>query len=204
MSITASPAALETPTVESSAPFRRLRIAYVVHDFNRKFGHSRYVAELASRMKHEHEVHIFANTFEDADTDGLTLHHVPAGAANVVATLLTFLLPATWMVRGKQFDIIHAQGVCGLKQNVVTAHICQSAWVAAMAGHSGRPGCASGYSTGSRASWSAGRFATVERPASSPSRNAFAPICVNAIIAPTACVSSTTAWISKFSIRATE
>ena len=29
----------------------RLRIAFVVHDYNRMFGHSRYVAELASRFQ---------------------------------------------------------------------------------------------------------------------------------------------------------
>ena len=46
---------------------RRLRIAFVVHDYNRHMGHSRYVAELASRFKVDHEVHVFANTFDEPD-----------------------------------------------------------------------------------------------------------------------------------------
>ena len=46
-----------------SAADRRLRIAFVVHDYNRHLGHGRYVAELATRFKRDHEVHVFANTF---------------------------------------------------------------------------------------------------------------------------------------------
>jgi UDP-glucose:(heptosyl)LPS alpha-1,3-glucosyltransferase len=117
---------------------RRLRIAYVVHDYHRHGGHSRYVAELASRFKHEHEVHVYANTFEEPAPQGLTFHHVPAWRPNALATILTFVLPATLRVRGP-FDIIHAQGLCGLRQNVVTAHICQGAWYEAMVRHTGRP-----------------------------------------------------------------
>ena len=83
-----------------SASVRRLRIAFVVHDYNRHGGHSRYVAELASRFKRDHDVHIFANTFEESDPEGLTYHHVPAWRTNVMVKLLTFILPSTWMVRG--------------------------------------------------------------------------------------------------------
>ncbi len=128
-----------TPPGESGDQLRRLRIAYVVHDYNRRYGHSRYVAELANRLKRDHEVHVFANTFEEPDPPGLHLHHVPALRTNGIATVLTFLLSATWMLRGR-YDIIHAQGLCGLRQNVVTAHICQSAWFGALAKHNDRLG----------------------------------------------------------------
>jgi UDP-glucose:(heptosyl)LPS alpha-1,3-glucosyltransferase len=117
----------------------RLRIAYVVHDYNRTFGHSRYVAELATRFKRDHEVHVFANTVDEPDPAGLTFHHVPASRRNVMTTLLSFAVPATWMV-GRGFDVVHAQGFCGLRQNVVTAHVCHRAWRAATARHAGRPG----------------------------------------------------------------
>jgi len=50
----------------------RLRIAFVVHDYNRQMGQSRYVAELASRFKRDHEVHVFANTFEEPDPASLS------------------------------------------------------------------------------------------------------------------------------------
>ena len=84
-----------------SATDSRLRIAFVVHDYNRHMGQSRYVAELASRFKRRHEVHVFANTFEDPDPVGITYHHVPAWRANALATILSFVLPATALVRGR-------------------------------------------------------------------------------------------------------
>src|SRR5438270_7123410 len=101
----------------------RLRIALVVHDYHRHGGHARYTAELATRFRRDHDVHVFANTVDDPDTAGITFHHVPAWRANALATIASFVLPATVLVRGN-FDIVHAQGLCGLRQNVVTAHIC--------------------------------------------------------------------------------
>jgi glycosyltransferase involved in cell wall biosynthesis len=115
-----------------------MRIAFVVHDYNRIFGHSRYVAELATRFKREHEVHVFANTFQDPQPGGLTYHHVPASRWNVMTTLLSFPLPVTWMVGGR-FDVVHSQGFCGLRQHVATAHMCQGAWLQAMTRYAGRP-----------------------------------------------------------------
>src|SRR6266404_1054109 len=50
----------------------RLRIALLVHDYNRHAGHSRYVAELASRFRRDHDVHVFTNTVDDPDTAGIT------------------------------------------------------------------------------------------------------------------------------------
>jgi len=110
---------------------RRLRIAFVVHDYNRHVGHSRYVAELATRFKRDHEVHVFANTFEEPDPAGLTYHHVPAWRARALASILSFVLPATALVRGR-FDIVHSQGLCGLRHNVATAHFCQPGWYDAL------------------------------------------------------------------------
>jgi UDP-glucose:(heptosyl)LPS alpha-1,3-glucosyltransferase len=116
----------------------RLRIAFVVHDYHRYGGHSRYVAELARRFRNNHEVHVFANRVDDADREGITFHHVPAWRRNALTTIASFVLPATLMVRGK-FDVIHAQGLCGLRQNVITAHICQPAWFEAARRFGGRP-----------------------------------------------------------------
>ena len=36
-----------------------MKIAFVVHDYHRAGGHSRYVVELAERFGREHEVHVF-------------------------------------------------------------------------------------------------------------------------------------------------
>jgi UDP-glucose:(heptosyl)LPS alpha-1,3-glucosyltransferase len=111
---------------------RRLRIALVVHDYNRHKGHSRYVAEMASRFKRDHEVHVFANTFEESDPSDLIYHHVPAWRPNALVTALSFVLPATLMTRGR-FDVVHAQGLCGLWHNIATAHFCMPAWHEALA-----------------------------------------------------------------------
>ncbi len=116
----------------SQSTTRRLHIAYVVHDYHRHGGHSRYVAELASRFKRDHEVHVYANTFDEAEPDGLTFHRVPAWRANALASILSFVVPATVGVRG-DYDIVHAQGLCGLRHNVATAHFCQPAWHGALA-----------------------------------------------------------------------
>src|SRR5436305_10347716 len=99
-----------------------MRIAFIVHDLNRSWGHSRYVAELAERFCRDHEVHVFANTFApDPALAGVTLHHIPAWRSNAFTTILSFLVPAT-LQRLRGFDIVHSQGLCGLRQNVITAH----------------------------------------------------------------------------------
>jgi UDP-glucose:(heptosyl)LPS alpha-1,3-glucosyltransferase len=49
-----------------------------------------------------------------------------------IATVLSFILPATVLVRG-EFDIIHAQGLCGLRHDVATMHFCVPAWYDALA-----------------------------------------------------------------------
>jgi UDP-glucose:(heptosyl)LPS alpha-1,3-glucosyltransferase len=111
----------------------RLRIAFVVHDYNRHGGHSRYVAELARRYREQHAVHVFANSVDDPDTADITFHHVPAWRPNALASILSFILPGTLAVRGR-FDVVHAQGLCGLRHTLATAHFCQPAWHAALTG----------------------------------------------------------------------
>jgi len=105
----------------------RMRIAFVVHDYHRAGGHSRYVAELATRYAKTHEVHVFANHIEDEDNADIHFHHVPAWRANAFTTVLSFILPATFQI-GAGFDVIHSQGFCGFRGNVFTAHICNRAW----------------------------------------------------------------------------
>jgi glycosyltransferase involved in cell wall biosynthesis len=128
------------PTGAASGPDdARLRIAFVVHDYHCHGGHARYTAELAARFKREHDVTVFANRFEEPAPAGITYRHVPAWRANALTTIVSFMLPASVLVRGR-FDIVHAQGLCGLRQNVVTAHICQPAWSAAGDRYAGLPG----------------------------------------------------------------
>jgi UDP-glucose:(heptosyl)LPS alpha-1,3-glucosyltransferase len=103
-----------------------MKIAFVVHDYHRAGGHSRYVVELAERFGRNHEVHVFANTVSaDKDTT-VRFHHVPAWRRTALTTILTFL-PATRSI-GRGFDIVHTQGLGSLHANVVTSHICTRAW----------------------------------------------------------------------------
>jgi UDP-glucose:(heptosyl)LPS alpha-1,3-glucosyltransferase len=111
----------------------------VVHDYHRFGGHSRYVVELACRFRRDHDVHVFTNSVDDRDKDGITFHHVPAWRHNALTTVLSFIVPGTLAIRGR-FDIVHAQGLCGLRQNVITAHICQPAWFDAADRYGGQAG----------------------------------------------------------------
>jgi UDP-glucose:(heptosyl)LPS alpha-1,3-glucosyltransferase len=108
-----------------------MKIAYVVHDYHRSGGHSRYVAELASRFAQSHEVHVFANRFEREAGVPIQFHAVPAWRATALTTILTFSIPAYLKVRG-DYDIIHLQGFCGPKGNVITTHQCNEAWYRAL------------------------------------------------------------------------
>jgi len=115
-----------------------MRIAYLVHDYHRAVGHSRYVAELASRFAKEHEVHVFANRIERNGASGIHFHTVPAWRANALTAVVTFALPATFQP-DRKFDIIHSQGFCGFRGNVFTGHICNRAWHLALEKLEGGP-----------------------------------------------------------------
>jgi glycosyltransferase involved in cell wall biosynthesis len=104
-----------------------MRIALVVHDYNRMFGHSRYVSELAERFRGVNDVHVFANTF-DGDTRGMITHNVPALRATALTTILSFYAMASTRV-GANFDIVHAQGVAVPNADVITAHISNARWL---------------------------------------------------------------------------
>lgn len=106
-----------------------MRIAFVVHEFGRSFGHSRYVWELATRFRSVHEVHVFAHHFHE-HVPGIVAHRLPALTGSALSTILSFVPAATWATR-RGFDIVHAQGLTTLHGNVITAHICLASWFAA-------------------------------------------------------------------------
>src|SRR5690606_16386920 len=95
-------------------------------DYTRVLGHSRYVAELAERFAADHDVHVFANRFENLPA-GITPHRVPAVRFSALATIFSFVVPASMMV-GNGFDIVHAQGLAVFGPDVVTAHISNQRW----------------------------------------------------------------------------
>jgi UDP-glucose:(heptosyl)LPS alpha-1,3-glucosyltransferase len=114
-----------------------VKIAFVVHDYRRREGHSRYVVELATRFSQRHEVHVFADQIETDGDSKIHFHHVPAWRSTALIGILSFAFSATMRVRGN-FDIIHNQGLCGIRGNVFTAHICNRAWHQALREITGR------------------------------------------------------------------
>jgi UDP-glucose:(heptosyl)LPS alpha-1,3-glucosyltransferase len=104
-----------------------MRIAFVLHDYNRVLGHSRYVTELAERFARDHDVHVFANTFAGV-APRITTHHVPALRVTALTTILSFYAAAAVRVGG-QFDIVHAQGAAVPSPDVITAHISNARWL---------------------------------------------------------------------------
>jgi glycosyltransferase involved in cell wall biosynthesis len=107
-----------------------MKIAFVVHDYHRCGGHSRYVAELAERFSREHEVHVFANTFWTDPDSRVIFHKVPAWRPNPLALVFSFAVSASRYI-DDSFDIVHDQGLCSFRKNVITAHICNEAWAQA-------------------------------------------------------------------------
>lgn len=104
-----------------------MKIAFLVHDYRRVEGHSRYVVELANRFARDHEVHVFASVIEDESNPAVRLHRVKAWKASTLAHVLSYGALAPRQLR-RSFDIVHTQGWCGPKGNVVTAHIANRAW----------------------------------------------------------------------------
>ncbi len=114
-----------------------MRIALLVHDYDRRVGHGRYVVELAERFSREHEVHVFAHRVAEMGDGRIRFHHVPALRATAMTTILTFPFGSWWRVR-EAFDIVHGQGLCAFSLDVATAHICQWAWFEALRARDGR------------------------------------------------------------------
>lgn len=105
-----------------------MKIAFVVHEYNRHIGHARYVAELASRFKAEHEIHVFTSEWEEPDPEGIHFHYVPAWRWKTLTSVITSIIPSTFIIpRG--FDIIHSQGLCGFRHDLSTVHCIQTQWL---------------------------------------------------------------------------
>ncbi len=116
-----------------------MRIALLVHDYDRRTGHGRYVVELAERFSREHDVHVFAHRVAEASDGRIRFHHVPAVRMTAMTTILTFPFGIWWRVR-ETFDVVHGQGLSAFSPDVVTAHICQWAWFDALREREGRLG----------------------------------------------------------------
>lgn len=100
-----------------------MRIAIINEHCHKIGGPNKYIAEIAERLGHIHEVHIFAQSFADVENKKVIFHKVPVIKGTWLLTFLSFIVNSTILIKlNGKFDIIHSQGVNCLIQNVVTNH----------------------------------------------------------------------------------
>ena len=108
----------------------RMKIALVVHDLRDNGGHSLYSKILADELSRRHEVAVFANSCERPADARWESHHVRAWRGSALACVQTFPLGMRAQATALAgYEIQHTQGYCGGDPNVVTAHICVTAYL---------------------------------------------------------------------------
>ncbi|MGH3851563.1 MAG: glycosyltransferase family 4 protein, partial [Pseudonocardiaceae bacterium] len=110
-----------------------MNIGLIVHDLHEFGGHSLYTRKLADGLAERHDVTVYANRCERPPTAKWGVRQIRAWRQTALGTVKTFpfgLMPFAKELSG--CDIVHAQGYCGGKPNVVTAHICMASYVASL------------------------------------------------------------------------
>ncbi len=104
-----------------------MKVALIVHDFLNGVGHGRYCIELARRFTKNHEVHVFANRFEPKLDFPFHPQFVPAWRKTALTSVLTFPRAAQGILELAHYDVVHSQGFCCERADVITAHVCNAA-----------------------------------------------------------------------------
>lgn len=117
-----------------------MKIAFITRIYNKQGGVSRYVAELAEAFSQEHEVHVFANSWEDVTSDKIIFHKVPmikgnfflkqkkAGLA-IILQVYSFALMSRFKIDTSNFDIVHSEGDGFTPFDIYTAESCHKSAV---------------------------------------------------------------------------
>jgi len=106
----------------------KLRVALVANHIHFRGGMERYCAELVTALCTRHDVHLFTCEADDVPLDRITVHLVRAVQKPFLALFAQFYRQTSRMIRMEDYDIVHAMGGITARQNIVTAHYCQSAW----------------------------------------------------------------------------
>jgi glycosyltransferase involved in cell wall biosynthesis len=94
---------------------------------NRRDGGARAVNEVAERLSHRHEVHLFARKVEDLDLSRIRWRRMPGIGWPEVADFVTYHYLAEIRIRPLAFDIIHSIGANARGANVITIQNIQPA-----------------------------------------------------------------------------
>ncbi len=107
-----------------------MTIALVVHDFDDRYGQGRYCIELCRRLASRHRIDVFANTFGAEPIQGVQQFPVRAWRRWALTTIFSFLVSAQACLRGRHYEVVHAQGLTCWDADVITAHVCTAARLA--------------------------------------------------------------------------
>ncbi len=105
-----------------TAKDKDLRIAVIIRRFVSTGGAEKYCVELTRRLARGHQVHVFAQEFEEPGVPGIQLH--PIRQRNWKPRFLNQWLFAfnTWRAVGPDFDIVHSHDMLG-HADVYTLHV---------------------------------------------------------------------------------
>ena len=87
-----------------------MKIAFVLINANRREGTGRAVLEVAERLANDHEVHLWARTATDFDSDRIRWYRLPGPSRPEVADFVSFKWLADRRLRHSDYDIIHSAG----------------------------------------------------------------------------------------------
>ena len=104
-----------------------MKIAFCMINCNRRDGSARAVNEVAERLAHRHEVHLYAREAEDLDLQQMRWHRVPGLGWPEVADFASYHFAAGRMLRGRRFDIVHSIGCNVPRADVITIQNVQPA-----------------------------------------------------------------------------
>lgn len=104
-----------------------MKIARVLHRYNKREGISRGVVEVVERLAREHEMHVFAHSWDDNGDSGIIFHRVPQmpqWPSRWIAQILGFFIFSARMLKQYHFDIVHLHNSSAYPGDVFTCHGC--------------------------------------------------------------------------------
>ena len=105
---------------------RRLRIAIVAEDVNRRGGQERVVAELCRCWADRHDLELFCFTATGLPEDRMKIRRLWL-PLRLYTFQIAWIVVLTWLlIRPRRYDVVLSQGGNCLVQNFVLAHTCHA------------------------------------------------------------------------------